>query len=360
MFSFTVCHKSIPVMKTKLERMLSQMDDQSLLAGDSYAVTSDVKLDNWSLFCRAAVYGTPIKVTRENSGDLWKLAREFGFHGLDKELQALGYEVTPIVEQREIPVQEDRKPNWDGVQPEVITRMQETVDDQAIRMEGLCTEFRTAYQLMEETEKEKLKAIEKVEAMEARVFELERQLRDERSKRAHTDSVVADLREKLEQIMSGAVAVAPSQPVTLVAKPGECTIAQSDEPRLQHCWYCETCQVKDLFICDSCAKACHDGHTLTDAGMKEIVCGCGLRKHFLCKLMPAKCTYEITGTAYCMQRAYRCMSCGLTGNYCICEACAKTCHAGHKVMDSGVMNMFCDCGTGTLCQCHLTGKSPSG
>ena len=360
MFTFVIRDTQIPVMKAKMERMLSQMDDKSLLAGSMYTITSDVKLENWTLFCKAAIYGTPINLTRENSGDVWKLATEFGFRGLDRQFQALGYDVTPRSEPRPLPVDGD-KPNWDAVQPEVITRIKETIDDQTIRMEGLCTEFRTAYQLMEDTEREKLKAIQKVEAMESRVLELEQQLRDERNRRQQTESEVDRLKKTLDKVMSGAVAVAPAapdEPLKIVAKPGECTIVQCDKPVMQHCWSCSTCRVKDAFICDSCAKECHgvDGHQLVDEGMKEIVCACGLRKHFMCKLLPPKCTYEITGNAYCEQRAFRCMTCGLTGNYCMCEACAKTCHAGHKVMDAGTINMFCDCGTGTLCPCELTGK----
>jgi len=57
----------------------------------------------------------------------------------------------------------------------------------------------------------------------------------------------------------------------------------------------------------------------------------------LCSIL----TYE---KAYIYAHFYRCKTCSLVGNYCICENCIKVCHAGHEVIDCGFLTGFCDCG----------------
>ena len=58
------------------------------------------------------------------------------------------------------------------------------------------------------------------------------------------------------------------------------------------------------------------------------------------------CTYATHGTVYFRQTWYHCEDCGLVGRLGCCEACAKACHAGHRITCSGKMPAFCDCGAG--------------
>ena len=58
-----------------------------------------------------------------------------------------------------------------------------------------------------------------------------------------------------------------------------------------------------------------------------------------------RCTFLHTGKSYSMQRWYWCATCGLSReqHLGICEACAKTCHAGHKCAYTRDCPAYCDC-----------------
>jgi hypothetical protein len=57
------------------------------------------------------------------------------------------------------------------------------------------------------------------------------------------------------------------------------------------------------------------------------------------------CTFAFTGKSYHSMYASHCNTCGLSGNYGICDSCAKICHAGHDVVERDHHeSFFCDCG----------------
>ena len=62
------------------------------------------------------------------------------------------------------------------------------------------------------------------------------------------------------------------------------------------------------------------------------------------------CTYFLTGSNYCKQENWICITCGFTGNKGICRHCAEHCHKGHRVRFTKISNSFyCDCGESTSC-----------
>ena len=60
------------------------------------------------------------------------------------------------------------------------------------------------------------------------------------------------------------------------------------------------------------------------------------------------CTYATHGTTFFGQKLYHCDDCGLVGRLVCCEACAKICHAGHRIRESGFGSGYCDCGAGAV------------
>lgn len=67
------------------------------------------------------------------------------------------------------------------------------------------------------------------------------------------------------------------------------------------------------------------------------------------------CTSAASGTQYISQKSYFCKTCNITGDYCICEVCARTCHNGHDViLCKNSPTSYCDCHD--KCQCF---KIPS-
>lgn len=138
----------------------------------------------------------------------------------------------------------------------------------------------------------------------------------------------------------------------------------------QHIWRCKTCRlIYNRGVCDACAKICHQGHELEDGGSHPFYCDCGSGEGpCQCKcLVPtpippplpegtefATCTYKKSGKTYILQKFFRCKTCGLVGGMGICEACAKICHVGHKLVEVGVTQAYCDCGGGSgpfSCKC---------
>lgn len=73
-------------------------------------------------------------------------------------------------------------------------------------------------------------------------------------------------------------------------------------------------------------------------------------------LSQTKCTF-VKGSRGCEQKMYHCRTCGLVNELGCCEACAKTCHAGHAlVLVHGTQYFNCDCGAEcgkTPCKCSL-------
>ena len=70
--------------------------------------------------------------------------------------------------------------------------------------------------------------------------------------------------------------------------------------------------------------------------------------HALCA--DETCTYSRTGTGSACQDCYECITCNMAGRYCVCIACAKTCHVGHDIRYKGFISAFCDCVEKGTCQ----------
>jgi arsenate reductase-like glutaredoxin family protein len=66
------------------------------------------------------------------------------------------------------------------------------------------------------------------------------------------------------------------------------------------------------------------------------------------------CTFSVTGTTFVHQKWYFCQDCDLVEHKGCCEACASTCHKGHKLVERNFSSFYCDCGAGEgahACQC---------
>lgn len=67
--------------------------------------------------------------------------------------------------------------------------------------------------------------------------------------------------------------------------------------------------------------------------------------------VPTVCTFSTHGRNFIRQKWYSCDTCSLTNGTGCCEACAKRCHAGHRVRYIGIHDAcYCDCGAGSRCK----------
>ena len=142
---------------------------------------------------------------------------------------------------------------------------------------------------------------------------------------------------------------------------------------VQHYWICKTCcpngekrtlpnhlfgipgYQRPVGICDECAKRCHKGHELIDAGVDpHFYCDCSLscgKTSCCCCNSLQKCTRLIPtsglevnwGQITRLQHTWQCKTCGIIGNNYICNACKERCHIGHDVIDTGIREAVCCC-----------------
>lgn len=162
---------------------------------------------------------------------------------------------------------------------------------------------------------------------------------------------------------------------------GPCTYNQTHKKMVVQPFYnCRTCGLVDsLGCCEACSRICHAGHDVRFKGNVSCYCDCGHGKTRTCipcncRKVPAgqptqpssndlasnpPCTYLQTGQDMVKQRLYVCSTCNFHNGECICDNCARVCHAGHdlRVLDE---KGFCDCGAGSLpipCKCIYSNPS---
>lgn len=133
-------------------------------------------------------------------------------------------------------------------------------------------------------------------------------------------------------------------------------------------YQCRTCCLTgDLGICEVCARKCHAGHNVVEVkSIAKFACDCGgeCGKHS-CKCIPNNtvCTSKRLGPNTALQHVWGCRTCGIMGEFGICNVCAERCHAGHQLVDRGVWSSFsCDCGVGssrTPCICKTRASTPA-
>lgn len=74
-----------------------------------------------------------------------------------------------------------------------------------------------------------------------------------------------------------------------------------------------------------------------------------------------QCTFIYTGEKMINQKIYTCNTCHMKDGECICEVCARKCHANHNVSLIGFNEGFCDCGAGNIsCHCLCCDKNSKG
>ena len=137
-----------------------------------------------------------------------------------------------------------------------------------------------------------------------------------------------------------------------------CPNSKNTEPTNGPSFVCLDCSPDgSCSICPSCAFLCHSGHNLKENPVGEFVCKCGSGGFEECCKISHKsclhCLYEKYGTSYQHGRSFICLDCFHDSHpmenfsYSICEACAKICHKGHKIIETtSVGSFYCDCGAG--------------
>jgi len=121
---------------------------------------------------------------------------------------------------------------------------------------------------------------------------------------------------------------------------------------------CESCGIRGgQLTCHACSLMCHREHRASFNRRGNAYCDCGdPSSRYHCLLDPPNppptpipwCTFLLSGSGkYLKQKNYRCITCGMTGNVTLCESCAKTCHEGHQLEETGYATCYCDCGAGT-------------
>jgi ankyrin repeat protein len=72
-----------------------------------------------------------------------------------------------------------------------------------------------------------------------------------------------------------------------------------------------------------------------------------------------KCSLEVTGKTFAWQASFQCHTCwSKESACCICSACARTCHQGHKLGPGRLHFMFCDCHDERKCKLHSGTSAP--
>jgi hypothetical protein len=72
-----------------------------------------------------------------------------------------------------------------------------------------------------------------------------------------------------------------------------------------------------------------------------------------------KCSFEVTGKTFAWQASFQCHTCwSKESACCICSACARTCHQGHKLGRGRLQFMFCDCHDERKCKLHSGTSAP--
>lgn len=148
--------------------------------------------------------------------------------------------------------------------------------------------------------------------------------------------------------------------------PVQCTKEFTGEkPTKQRFCYCLDCNCtpeNKKTICEPCAFACHCNHRIVYAGEGPCVCQCPdckaktPVKHIpfidteILSLDPSeiekgKCTFIKTGPVFFIQRSYRCKTCNQKFGEGVCSVCARTCHSGHELIETGINPFYCDCGS---------------
>lgn len=76
--------------------------------------------------------------------------------------------------------------------------------------------------------------------------------------------------------------------------------------------------------------------------------------------MDSQCTFNQTNKAFIGQPLHKCHTCDTKEkDYCVCVACAKTCHKGHDLSDESFGVGYCDCGAGDLdVDCNIVEALP--
>ena len=136
-----------------------------------------------------------------------------------------------------------------------------------------------------------------------------------------------------------------------------CSYFFSGKQYIKQPWYhCITCKLeKDLGCCAACAKNCHKGHEIKYSGEHDRCycdCGAGCESCQKCKI----CCFHNSNYLTCCtnldhdhkdepkeQRMYHCHTCGIFGDFGVCEACAINCHINHFISFVGIKNFACMC-----------------
>ncbi|KAK8863763.1 hypothetical protein M9Y10_011453 [Tritrichomonas musculus] len=148
--------------------------------------------------------------------------------------------------------------------------------------------------------------------------------------------------------------------------PLQCTKEFTGEiPTKQRFCYCLDCDCtpeNKKTICEPCAFACHCNHRIVYAGQGECICHCPNCKAkkpvdkipfddtSIPTLNPnqlekGKCTFKFTKGNFVIQRSYRCKTCNQQYGEGVCSVCARICHSGHELIETGINPFYCDCGS---------------
>lgn len=142
-----------------------------------------------------------------------------------------------------------------------------------------------------------------------------------------------------------------------------CSFALYGKKYIRQPFYnCLTCGLVDGYgCCKVCAQKCHEGHSLVLKGQRvSSYCDCG-GGHLStpCKCCSVgvihhfnTCTNQDQQNTPKLQRMYQCHTCGMTGIYGCCEACAINCHLYHNVEYTGEKPFYCVCSNQSTCCCH--------
>ncbi|EAY12786.1 Zinc finger in N-recognin family protein [Trichomonas vaginalis G3] len=139
---------------------------------------------------------------------------------------------------------------------------------------------------------------------------------------------------------------------------------------------CDQCGISfRSYCCTPCFHMCHKGHSGLDPDGSNShtsqPCCCGDPSgDYPCKIKPPKdvpepiplCTYAICDAEYISQKTYICLTCNQKDNTCVCEFCARVCHAGHQLVEINYISSYCDCGAhspAAHCHCKLMDFEPA-
>lgn len=308
-------------------------DNPQLLKEESYDVKTCASPSIFNSFMDA-LEGSDISITQENYKDLKNLSAEFGTDFLEEALSSFSSENPEVVSYAD---EETRQ---------LLHELVKDVHRQEKELESMKT--------LQASAEERIKTLSSLVTSLSQELKTSLENNVEKGQVSELNKQVLALGETNELVL-----VMLKEMGEVLKTQRYCSRDTSQGLALQNVYKCKTCDMtveNKKGLCERCAITCHAGHNVSLVGKMRWDCRCDNCCSRLPKPEnPSECSFKTTGTTAQTAHVWHCETCNMTSKLglCVCDACKRTCHADHKVVDGGIIDFFCDCGAGGYCTCKL-------